>query len=261
MGIQDLSILILDSLSFWLWILLSILVIVLIFRSAWFKGRTGEFRVNVGIRRSLDQKSYHIIKDVTLPVDGGTTQIDHLVISPYGVFAIETKNMKGWIIGRADQAQWTQQIYRFRQRFQNPLRQNYKHVKTVQELLGLSSHQVFNVVVFVGDSTFKTPMPAEVVHGVSSLVRYIKSKRIPVLAEHELPDLIDTLSTQRLQPGLRTALTHVRNVKRRSSNSTSNARACPRCGAEMVERTNRRTSEYFLGCTRYPQCRGTRPLS
>lgn len=36
---------------------------------------------------------------------------------------------------------------------------------------------------------------------------------------------------------------------------------CPRCGSSMVERRNRDTGEPFLGCSRYPSCRGTRPLA
>jgi hypothetical protein len=35
---------------------------------------------------------------------------------------------------------------------------------------------------------------------------------------------------------------------------------CPRCRAAMVERTNRESGEPFLGCSRFPACRGTRPM-
>ena len=130
----------------------------------------------------------------------------------------------------------------------------------MQELLGLGPHQVFNVVVFVGGCTLKTQMPPEVVQGVFALSKFIKSKRVPVLAEHELPGLTDRLLDQRLAPGLRINLSHIRHVKRQASRSAVDANICPRCGAEMVERTNRRSGEQFLGCRRYPRCRGTRPL-
>jgi len=37
---------------------------------------------------------------LTLPDgEGSTTQIDHFLLSPYGLFVIETKNYKGWIFG------------------------------------------------------------------------------------------------------------------------------------------------------------------
>ena len=39
------------------------------------------------------------------------------------------------------------------------------------------------------------------------------------------------------------------------------ADTCPRCGAAMVERRNRQDGTAFLGCTRFPDCRGTRALS
>ncbi|WCE06386.1 restriction endonuclease [Pseudoxanthomonas sp. JBR18] len=32
---------------------------------------------------------------------------------------------------------------------------------------------------------------------------------------------------------------------------------CPRCGSTLVQRTNRRTGEPFLGCSHFPKCRGT----
>jgi hypothetical protein len=53
------------------------------------------------------------------------------------VFVVETKNMKGWIFGSATQPFWTQKIFRSNYKFQNPLHQNYKHVKTLQALPGL----------------------------------------------------------------------------------------------------------------------------
>ena len=68
--------------------------------------------------------------------------------------------MKGWIFGSANQKQWTQQIFKHKSKFQNPLHQNYKHVKTLEDLLLIGSNakndSVFSVIIFIGDSTFKT---------------------------------------------------------------------------------------------------------
>lgn len=47
----------------------------------------------------------------------------------------------------------------------------------------------------------------------------------------------------------------VREVLRRRSDPS----ACPECGATLVERANRRTGERFLGCPRFPACKGARP--
>ncbi len=82
-----------------LWYLLPLAILAGILKSPWFKGVAGEFLVNTAARLFLPEDEYHLIKDVTLPTREGTTQIDHIVVSRYGVFVIETKNMKGWIFG------------------------------------------------------------------------------------------------------------------------------------------------------------------
>lgn len=250
-----------DPYLYWLLIFVPILVLALILRSAWFKGKLGEFKVNVGVSLLLDRNVYRLIKNVTLPVGDGTTQIDHLVVSPYGIFVIETKNIKGWIFGQSNQAQWMQVIYRFKKKFQNPLIQNNLHVEAVRDLLGLEPDQVHNVVVFVGTCTFKTPMPAEVVHGVFSLADYIRANRVLVFTEDGVRRFVEEILNRRLDAGFLTERTHIRNVKRRISNNAARAgNACPRCGGAMVERRNRRTGERFLGCRRFPRCKGARSL-
>lgn len=237
-----------------------VLVAGWVLRSPWLKGTLGEIRVNSSLRSLLDEHEYRLFKDLTLPTHGGTTQIDHVIVSRFGVFVIETKNMKGWIYGGADQALWTQVIYRRKFQFQNPIRQNYKHVKAVQELLGIKAHQLHSVVVFVGSGVPKTAMPIGVVWGARSLAEYIKSKRVVVVGENELGSLVEGLSENSLQPGIRTRLTHVRHVKTQVAKRQNDAAKCPRCGAKLVERANRQSGEQFLGCSRFPRCKGTRKL-
>lgn len=168
--------------------------------------------------------------------------------------------MKGWIFGGSDQARWTQVIYRHKSQFQNPIRQNYKHVKAVQDLLGVEAHQLHNVVVFVGSCVPKTAMPDGVVWGVRSLAEYIKSKRSVVFGENEIASLAESLCENRLQPGIQTRRAHVRHVKTKITQDRQLATCCPRCGANLVERTNRQSGEQFLGCSRFPRCSGTRRL-
>ena len=65
--------------------------------------------------------------------------------------------MKGWIFGDPKHKRWTQQLFRHRHGFQNPLHQNYLHLMTLKSLLGLADHQLHSIVYFIGDCTFKTP--------------------------------------------------------------------------------------------------------
>ena len=59
----------------------------------------------------LPLKEYRVKKNIMLPIDKGFTQIDHIIVSIYGVFIIETKNYNGWIARNKYSEQWTENIY------------------------------------------------------------------------------------------------------------------------------------------------------
>ena len=185
-------------------------------RSNYVKGWFGELIVNLLAKFFLDRKSYHLIKNVTLPTEDSTTQIDHIIVSNYGLFVVETKNMKGWIFGSHDDEEWTQQIYKNQNKFQNPLRQNYRHAKALEEILGLMPNKIFSVIVFVGDSTFKTVMPENVTYA-GGYINYIKSKTEPLFGDFEVADIIKKIEDYRLNPGLKTHKLHVQNLKNQNS--------------------------------------------
>ncbi|TGN40319.1 nuclease-related domain-containing protein [Marinobacter confluentis] len=201
-----------QQLTGFLWYLIPLAVIGGLIKSPWFKGKVGEFLVNASARLFLDKSRYHLIKNVTLPTPDGTTQIDHVLVSEFGVFVVETKNMKGWIFGSPHQRFWTQKIFRSNHKFQNPLHQNYKHVKTLQALLGLGDHQMHSVVVFVGHNTFKTPVPDNVTRGFG-YVRYIKSKQEAVLSPEQVEEALEKVASGRLEESFSTNRAHVRHVK------------------------------------------------
>lgn len=244
---------------FWYLIPLVILAIILklTLKYAWFKGVFGEFIVNITAQRLLDKDQYHLIKNVTLPTEDGTTQIDHVIVSKYGIFVIETKNMKGWIFGSPNQKTWTQKIYKSSFKFQNPLHQNYKHVKTLESLLGLNEQQIHSVIVFVGDSTFKTEMPENVTYG-KDYIRFIKSKTHPIITEKEVKEIVSKIELAKFKPSFKTHREHVKHVKRIISEKQS-SKICPKCGSRMIVRETKKgqnKGKKFWGCTKFPKCRG-----
>lgn len=109
-----------------LWWLIIILAIIPVFKMfvPYIKGKLGEYIVQYHAKKFLNE-DYILLNDLTfLDQDNQTTQIDHILLSPYGIFVIETKNYKGWIFGSSHQ-----KIYKSSHKFQNPLHQNYKHIK------------------------------------------------------------------------------------------------------------------------------------
>jgi restriction system protein len=224
------------------------------------KGYFGELLVRVSARRLLDREVYFPLNNVTLRTRDGTTQIDHVIVSCYGIFVIETKNMRGWIFGGENQPQWTQKIFRRSFRFQNPLRQNYKHAKAVEETLRIPAETVHSVVVFVGGAVFKTPMPENVTRGVG-FARYIRSFCEPVFSEHDARAFVSLLESGRLTPSAQTHREHVAHLQQRADPTAD--RVCPACGSPMVIRTTRRgdrAGQQFWGCSAYPKCRVTQAI-
>jgi restriction system protein len=240
------------------WYLIPIFIFAIVIKSAWFKGVLGEWQVNLLIKFFLDKNDYHLIKNVTLPTDNGTTQIDHIIVSKYGIFVIETKNMKGWIFGSANQKQWTQQIYKFKSKFQNPLHQNYKHLKTLETCLKTKSDSIFSVIIFIGDSTFKTKMP-ENVRFARGGIEYIKSKSDIVFNGQEVATIIEQVESGRLERSFKTDRQHVKHVRKIIKKKT-NTKSCSRCGAEMMLRKatkGNNVGNEFWGCIAFPKCKNT----
>ena len=239
-----------------LWYLVPIILIVAFLRSSVGKGIIGEFLVNTSSKIKLDKDKYHLIKNVTLPTEDGTTQIDHIIVSEYGIFVVETKNMKGWILGDEKQRYWTQKIYKNTNKFQNPLHQNYKHIKTIQNALGIDQDKIFSVIVFAGDSEFKTKMPENVRQGIG-YIDYIKSKTKKILSKDEVAKIISQIESGRLSKSFKTHREHVKHVK---DIIDKKSKQCPRCGSELVLRTAKKgnnAGSQFYGCSNYPKCRYT----
>ncbi|EGQ7678867.1 TPA: NERD domain-containing protein [Vibrio vulnificus] len=243
------------------WYLVPLLLIVSVFKSRWLKGVFGEFLVN-RLLSKLPESDYTLIKDVTLPTNDGTTQVDHIVVSRYGIFVVETKNMKGWIFGSARQKQWTQKIYRHSSKFQNPLHQNYKHIKALETLLGCSEEHLHSVIVFIGDSTFKTEMPPNVTYARGS-IRYIQQFNDVVFSDNDYARLTESINRLKLKRGVITDLKHRKHVKEVVASKVS-SNECPRCGSEMVLRETKRgenIGKQFWGCSTFPKCRAVKQFN
>lgn len=116
-------------------------ILILLFRfflslekiSVQYKGNVGEQIVAAQLRE-LPGEKYMVLNDILLQTERGSVQIDHIVISVYGIFVIETKNYKGWIHGNEKSEYWTQSIYPHKTKFRNPIKQNWSHVYPLKAL-------------------------------------------------------------------------------------------------------------------------------
>lgn len=235
------------------WLVVGLLGVVILLRLLRPKGDRGERRVRATIRRGLRTSEYRSVHDLTLPTPDGTTQVDHVIVSQFGVFVIETKDLTGWIFGDERSRKWTQVVFRKKYRFQNPLRQNYKHLKAVENLLDLEPRCLHSVVVFVGKSEFKTMMPPNVLER-RRLVPHVRSKTDSLLSAEQVEASVRILEAH--VSNAETRREHIQNLKRNARNPV-----CPRCGKAMVLRTAKsgpNAGGQFWGCSGYPRCRATK---
>ncbi|SNY50092.1 Nuclease-related domain-containing protein [Arsukibacterium tuosuense] len=165
------------------------LLIALVFgNKARFLGAMAERQLHRLLVRNLPVAYQHYRNLILETAKGDLTEIDHLVLSPFGIFVIEVKNYKGWIFGSEHQPQWTVQHFRSKGSFQNPLHQNSKHTAAVKFALGISLHdskQVHSIVAFSDRAELRTSLPAQVCY-IRQVAAYIQQFTQPCFSDEQL---------------------------------------------------------------------------
>ena len=104
------------------------------------------------LRTVLGNGDYALLNNLLLPTKTKikTTQIDHIVVSIYGIFCIETKSHKGWVLGSKNTGTFKQILFKNKHPIvPNPIFQNYGHVKAVEKLIGNDlKAPVYSIIVF-----------------------------------------------------------------------------------------------------------------
>lgn len=77
----------------------------------------GEAAIRKALTKNFTGTAYHLLNNITLPFEDGTTQIDHILLSKHGIFVIESKHYSGWIFANASWPTWTQVIYYYKKKF------------------------------------------------------------------------------------------------------------------------------------------------
>ncbi len=186
------------------------------YRTSTFQNR-GEALVSRELQSNFNGPDYHLLNHITLKLKDGTTQIDHILVSRFGVFVIETKHYNGWIFANAKQATWTQVLYRQKFKFQNPIFQNMRHVEAVKNILDfLPSSCVQSLVVFTGNAKFKTDIPPGV-FTASELIKYLRNHVDEAMSVNRLQFCVGRIETARLAVSREIDLEHVKNLGHRHS--------------------------------------------
>jgi hypothetical protein len=171
--------------------------VVLLAITAMFTSKTmGRFISGVRIRhlasRHLDKALYRQFRNLTIAGQDGPMRLDHVVVSKYGIFVIETLHMHGWIFGKEYEPTWRHIFGSHNNAFPNPLRRGYQRIKALDNLLEVGEHKIIPVAAFVGYCKFKSETPENVVRN-RGVVDYILSKTRVVFTDSELARITQTM--------------------------------------------------------------------
>lgn len=114
------------------------------------KGRAGEKLVAYALKISFP-KGTIIFNDLYFHNGKRSCQIDHLVVSPTGIFVIETKNYLGLVYGDALDNNIRRRVLGRRYKSYNPAKQNERHLDYLKEnlfVVGSKADALRSIVVF-----------------------------------------------------------------------------------------------------------------
>lgn len=228
-----------------------VFVMAIIWRRS--KGKRGEKQV-AALLALLPKKRYKVINDLLIQSGGHSTQIDHVVVSVYGIFVIETKYYQGWIYGGENSEYWTQNIYGNKYQLRNPLWQNQGHVKAIARIIGDSGNiPIFNIVAFSRQASIKVGRSLPVMYWWN-VVPYIKRHKETHLTETQADEIYNALLSANItdKSARKQHVTSVKHNQARRNTAVANGK-CPRCGGNLVLRNGRYGR--FYGCSNYPNCK------
>ena len=154
-----------------------------------FKGVFAEYKLNQLLRWRLSKQYLHFRKLKLFTAKDELTEIDHLVLCPFGIFVIAVRSDRGRIGGSETAANWNRHYFGSTKALMNPLHQNFKNVEAVKHLLQLQGTEtgqlVHSVIAFNRVAQFASSMPANVLY-VDAVAAYLKQFSEPVLTEEQL---------------------------------------------------------------------------
>jgi len=167
-----------------------------------YRGWWGEYQVNLLLRVCLSAE-YRVFTHALYPGkdEAKPTQVDHVVVSRYGLFVIENRCLKGSIVvDPTEPNTWWQTIGRRKNRVRNPLVQNYAAIKAVRQAIGGHASKISNYAVMSGSAAFPEGWPPRV-FGPWALLRKIQSKKMPILTRGQVLSICTALERGRIKGG------------------------------------------------------------
>jgi hypothetical protein len=190
-----------------------IIVILFTFYRSEIKWKLWEKAVSKYLSK-LNNTEYFIINDVFLKYGDETFQVDHLIISQYWIFVIETKNYIWRIFWDEYSQQWCQSIYGNKNYFHNPIHQNYWHIKKLSELLDIPENKFINIVAFGWDCNIKGENFKSIVCYSECLIEEIKEFNQIIVSNQEISKIVDYINLNNIK-NKKERKNHIKRIRKK----------------------------------------------
>ena len=228
---------------------------------------------------------------------GWTTEIDVVMLSPSGIFVIESKDYSGWVFGSESQKNWCQTFPAGRGTsekftFYNPIMQNRTHIQHLRIIVGQDC-PVYSIIAFSDQCTLRDiQVDSEDVYviyrsQIAQTISSINSKAsMTALSENDITTLYECMFPL-TQVADATKEQHIMHVQEKQAMAYQRKEAeqariveekqkvsnyyretgmlkCPRCNGTLVIRTVKKgtnAGKQFYGCSRYPGCKYTQNIN
>ena len=239
-----------------LWAILILAFLLWMAFGAPLRGDIGEGTVARRLK-SLPGNKYTVFNDVMVKTGRGSVQIDHIVVSQYGIFVIETKNIAGIITGTEHSENWTKVDNGRKYEFFNPITQNMGHINALAHKLNVPTSKFISIIAFStrGRLMFhQLPTPVVYIPQVTGKIKCYRDVKLSVRRANEIADQIQKIKKYKLVSNRQ----HIRDVETAIAMRGRKIAAgiCPSCGGRLTLR--RGGYGEFWGCSNYPKCKYTR---
>lgn len=238
--------------------IIALVVLIVLFCLLPSKGKVGEIRV-AKILSKLPKEEYRVLNNLLIKQGNKTTQIDHVVVSEYRIFVIETKHYQGWIYGDANREYWTQNIYGNKYELYNPIYQNQGHINVLRRILvDIHPEAFISVITFSKKASLDIRDGENVVYW-NELYDVIRSYQRKCISAEQMQKVYEILLAANIdsKENQKQHVRHVREQITKREETIANGQ-CPRCGGQLMLRKG--IHGLFYGCSNYPQCRYTHNL-
>ena len=234
-------------------------------------------------------KKFVLLHDIRIEHNGLTSQFDHILISPTGIIALESKSFKG-VLTINDDTSLTVKYGKFNKTYPSPVEQNKRHLQVLKQFIE-DKIELPQRIKLMGGLEYEQKVLIHPNTNVSNQVLPKDFIRSDVFASNRIKEInnfsVSTLllkATRIITPNLATKIAEklllahkpvkfdytkkYKIAKEKEEEKESCEDICPRCKeGKLVKRvrkrkddTNKYKSNEFLGCSRFPKCRYTQEL-